>query len=342
MKWVGTGILIFITLLNWASPYLTRRDMLFGVTVPPEFRGTAEARRLIRRYQIQVLLFGLAAVMMGLLMPHNDSLNFRWIIPVLLFGLGSSVAFGQAHRFSRPHAVEASGIREVELLPGRRSLTESPWMLLTGPAIVVAGFVVAFSIPDQAGEIPLLAGWSMMVARWNAIDAAVDKPLSFALGACFGSLLPLLAFRFGTRRSPSGLTNYRRVMLRNIVLFNAAFAALAVWVMNAGALGREIDNVAFRAALAVIGVGLAAHVAYLLVLRRRENLEMLSIAGHRLGDRTPDELWLWGIFYHNPDDPALFVEARSGPGYTVNFGHFRAWLIVAGFLIAVTLPLIVK
>ena len=60
-------------------------------------------------------------------------------------------------------------------------------------------------------------------------------------------------------------------------------------------------------------------------------MSLVSAVGHSLGDRTPDELWLWGMFYHNPNDPALFVERRSRPGYTVNFWHIRAWLTMAGF-----------
>jgi uncharacterized membrane protein len=342
MKWIGTGAVLFITLASWSAPYLMRRDLLFGVTVLPGFSDTSDARRIARRYQIQVLLFGLAAVMMGLLMPHNDRLSIRWMIPVLLLGIGNSIAYGQAHTFSRAHAVQVSGVREVELVPRSRSLFESPLMLLAGPAIVALGFAFAFLKPDQAGEVPLLAGWAAMVARWNAINALVEKPLSFSLGAVLGSILPLLGFRFGTRRSPVGTINYRQVLLRNIILFNASFAALAVWAMGSGLFGRVVDQIEFRLALVLIGLGLAAHITYLLLLRRKENVALASATGHPLGDRTPDESWLWGMFYHNADDPALFVEARTGPGYTINFGHLRAWLIAAAFLSAPLLALLFR
>jgi uncharacterized membrane protein len=342
MKWIGTGILTLLTLASWSAPYLMRRDLLFGVTVPPEFRDTPAARSMVRLYQMRVLLCGLAVVMLGLLMPNNEHLGPRWVIPPLLFFVGSSIAFAQSHRASRAHTVPASGVREVELLPPARASAEYPPMLLAGPAILAAGFASAFLIPDPTGQIPLFAGGGAIIARWNAIDALVDKPFSFALGACIGSFVALVAFRFGTRRSPSGMTNYRRVMLRNIILFNAAFAAFAVWVVNMGAFGRMVDRIELRVGMAAIFAGLAAHLAYVLMLRRKENMALVSVVGHSLGDRTPDASWLWGMFYHNPDDPALFVEARTGPGYTVNFGHLRAWLMVAGFLFLLVLPFLLK
>jgi uncharacterized membrane protein len=42
-----------------------------------------------------------------------------------------------------------------------------------------------------------------------------------------------------------------------------------------------------------------------------------------------DACWKLGMFYFNPDDPALFVEKRIGIGYTVNFAHGASWIVLA-------------
>lgn len=39
------------------------------------------------------------------------------------------------------------------------------------------------------------------------------------------------------------------------------------------------------------------------------------------GNRKDKSFWKWGQFYHNPDDPALWVEKRGGGGYTLNMAH---------------------
>src|SRR5690349_4910313 len=54
--------------------------------------------------------------------------------------------------------------------------------------------------------------------------------------------------------------------------------------------------------------------------------------------RDDDRYWSGGIFYNNPDDPALFVPKRFGLGWTMNFGHPQARLVLIGMLL---LPLVV-
>jgi hypothetical protein len=58
----------------------------------------------------------------------------------------------------------------------------------------------------------------------------------------------------------------------------------------------------------------------------------------RTQEPPPDDGWK-GIFYSNPDDPALFVPKRFGIGYTLNFGNPWSWVVVALILAMVALPL---
>jgi len=60
--------------------------------------------------------------------------------------------------------------------------------------------------------------------------------------------------------------------------------------------------------------------------------------------RDDDRYWSAGVFYTNPDDPALFVPKCYGLGWTLNFGHPRAKLflitiVVVVLLLGVVLPL---
>ena len=51
--------------------------------------------------------------------------------------------------------------------------------------------------------------------------------------------------------------------------------------------------------------------------------------------RDDDQYWSGGIFYNNPDDPALFVPKRFGLGWTLNFGHPQARLVLIGVLVMI-------
>src|SRR5689334_2167769 len=61
-------VLVFVAALNLLMPALTRRDVLFGVTVAPDARSSAAGRAVIRGYRLGVLgLSVLSAVGLGLL-----------------------------------------------------------------------------------------------------------------------------------------------------------------------------------------------------------------------------------------------------------------------------------
>ena len=51
--------------------------------------------------------------------------------------------------------------------------------------------------------------------------------------------------------------------------------------------------------------------------------------------RDDDRYWYAGFFYNNPDDPALFVPKRFGLGWTLNFGHPQAKLVLIGVLVVI-------
>ena len=55
--------------------------------------------------------------------------------------------------------------------------------------------------------------------------------------------------------------------------------------------------------------------------------------------KPPPENGWKGIFYYNPNDPALFVPKRYGIGYTLNFGNPWSWVVLALILAMVALPI---
>lgn len=62
--------------------------------------------------------------------------------------------------------------------------------------------------------------------------------------------------------------------------------------------------------------------------------------------REDDRYWYGGFFYNNPDDPNLFVPKRFGLGWTLNFGHPQARLVLIGTLVVILvlslLPLLIS
>jgi uncharacterized membrane protein len=62
------------------------------------------------------------------------------------------------------------------------------------------------------------------------------------------------------------------------------------------------------------------------------------------GDGIPDQYWIMGSIYYNPNDPSLMVQKRIGIGFTFNFGHPAGKAIGIGLilliLVSIALPII--
>ncbi|MEV6925850.1 DUF5808 domain-containing protein [Dactylosporangium sp. NPDC051485] len=54
-----------------------------------------------------------------------------------------------------------------------------------------------------------------------------------------------------------------------------------------------------------------------------------------------DDRYWYGFIYANPDNPNLIVPKRLGLGWTVNFGHRRAWQAVFGVLAFIAVSIII-
>jgi uncharacterized membrane protein len=69
---------------------------------------------------------------------------------------------------------------------------------------------------------------------------------------------------------------------------------------------------------------------------QRSPTQTSTLADRRRTDAVfhdDDRYWYAGVFYNNPDDPVLFVPKRLGLGWTLNFGHPQAKLVLTGILL---------
>lgn len=58
----------------------------------------------------------------------------------------------------------------------------------------------------------------------------------------------------------------------------------------------------------------------------------------KTGARPADDKWK-GVFYCNPDDPAVLVPKRHGIGYTLNFGNPWSWVVLVMILLLAVTPI---
>lgn len=155
----------------------------------------------------------------------------------------------------------------------------------------------------------------------------------------------------------SARNRFRHAVLWTLLATECIPVGLTIWIsrlpLAARAPGQAPGAPAVGPLLALVGLFVAAATIVLARLGRdarqaaaREGAARRHLAGsaHPAGSVNPadqadsanpanagrdaDSCWKAGLFYVNPDDPALFVEKRIGIGYTLNFARPMSWLIL--------------
>jgi uncharacterized membrane protein len=335
--WELLFVLVLTGVLFAVMPRLTRPDVFFAVTVAPAFRQSAEGRRVVTNYRLGSLASSVVALaVLGL--TARSQLAAPWMALALLPQvLGTTLAFVTVRRHVLPHAVQPATTREAvvarrrDTIPGGWALQVMPFVLLAAAAVVLA-----MRWTDLPARIPVHWGLDGQADRWTERTVvSVFAPLAAAALLCGLMLALSVGLLRGRRVQAAGSAALREARFRRLTML-VLFAA--EMLIAAGASQVALVLVVQPASLArgltlLVGAGLAATVVLVVLLFRLgqggSGGQADSAPEAPVGDRTPDSAWKWGLIYVNAQDPAFLVEKRFGVGYTFNFGHPIAWLLLA-------------
>ena len=298
--------LVFILIggVQAALPAYGRRTIFFSVTVPEQFRKTADARSILRRFRRLILLWTLAAEVLGLATIYT---GIPLLLPaaILVLGAGAVAAYALARKQTRQFSVAPSAERTASLAVQSDGLRGSYLMLAAAVAPFIAAALFARS-------------------RWNQIPDTVALSTAFAVSGCVDAVFLLLALAIlhGSRRG-SPMRSVNLTVLIAFMLVNSVAPATSTalqWIEPS----EQFWGQAFS-------FGELLFLAGMVVWGLRQGSQF-----RESWDTTPDECWKLGQFYYNPQDLALLVEHRIGLGYSPNFARPLSWIaITALFLLPV-------
>jgi uncharacterized membrane protein len=310
-------------------PRFSRPDILFGVTVSEAFVAGA-GRTLVSRYRTTVWIGAAAALAIGLLLRAAG--NPGWGMPMTGvmggYSVFAHVTWQWARQKARAHAVPPSDVRVASLvtrdtsLPGGALFAAGPFAILLATALLL--YTYLDNVPD---------------------DPDTANPFGqLAFGAIFVTMMLTMAVTMARRSrqiavdgpAAAAEQRFRRVNVLGLVL-TAYAVAIVMSAITVGAIPAFGDTLSVRPWLVILP---------LMVFGFGVNYWMFRVGqgGHRAvapaarrevhGDGTPDHAWkVGGLYYVNPNDPAMWVENRFGLGYTLNFGNWRAWLLIIGMML---------
>jgi uncharacterized membrane protein len=324
----------------WKLPQWERPGLFFSVTVSPEFRSSAEGGKILRRYRTLAMVL----IAVGWALVIAGGAPRRWpllVLGIAWLGFGPLIAFQIAREQVMPHAAKAALIREAELAP-RAAHLPGGWLLQAGPFVILgAAATYLHAHWDQIPEIfPVHWGIDGQPNGWSGrTPMGVYGPL--IMGAAIVAGLSLITYgvlrEARVVRVPGGAPSHGRDFPHQVGYFLSGMEYFLAILVSFVALiplwgAPNIGLVLGSAIGLIVIVFVAAHHLNDVRAREVEPSKFQTESGV-FGDGTLDEHWKWGIFYYNPDDPALLVEKRFGVGYTLNFARSLAWIIMALTLI---------
>jgi uncharacterized membrane protein len=329
--------IVFLGVIYSLFPMFQKRNLYFGVTVSPEFRASDEGRRIAMVFRVVVWL-GVAVTLVVLWYARQlPSKVLSGFCPLLAVGV-ASVGWLWGWSAARRHAVRMDAVRTAPLLvdPEDEHLPGG-WLTAVGPFAMLScavGWMLAH-FDELPARYPVHWGASGQADRW--VEKSLPAVLApSAVGA--GVLVMLLGIALmilrGAKRGSGGESGDFGARHR---MANVRMLAVMLW-----ALGALFCVVALLPVLKIpsgpaMFVIMLSPVAVILLY----SVRLYSLSTEQTGgsDGMPEDCWKFGSIYYNPADPALMVEKRSGPGFTFNFGNRLSWVVLAGLLALIFVPL---
>lgn len=347
--WIFLVISLFLVGIQTAIPFLVKKTVIFGVTIPELFIKEEKLTIYKRRY-VQIVL-ALSTIIIGAytIWVLANSPTEEFIVlggTVIQFGIifiSMSLYFyfhGKVSQFKKEQKF-VENLKQVQVTDlSIRSQDEMlPWYVYLLPIIVSVGLIgytiLQYEILPQ--QIP--THWGIN----GEADAFTSKTLFSVITMPLMLLILQLMFlgtNFATKRSGIKLsatsTNASRIRQLSLRKYSSWFMFLTTVLMTMlfsyFQLTTIHPNLIFDKAMLAspfifLILILVGSIAFAIKVGRADK-QTFEEPESGITDLDEDGYWKGGLFYFNKSDPSIFVEKRFGVGWTMNFANPMGYLII--------------
>ncbi|GMK40900.1 membrane protein [Paenibacillus sp. CCS19] len=362
-QWIVSLIpFLLVAVALGATPYASLRTP-FGVAVPTDERNHPAIRAMRKSYALAVSAAAVVAALLVVLLSSTgviDNTNnlstsagsFNEAPPLL--GVGATlllllVGFAMFVTYHR----RMLALKEQEgwqkrmnnrYAAAQLSFHNGPvaygivWFIPHMIVIAACAFVAILSYDSLPAVIPTHFDWDGTVTdssakSWssvlslNLIQLVMTVIMVFVNWSIRWSRASLDPNK--PEQSAQAERKYRRSTSLFVLVLSFLLVLMMGWVQAVSLYeGKMAGSLVIVSMLPLIVAGVWM-VRLFRMNRERSQFDRIS--------RDQDRHWKLGSLYWNPEDPAIFIEKRSGIGWTMNWAKPSAWLVMFGPIILIVL-----
>lgn len=342
-------LILFMACMESAIPYLVKRSVIFGVSVPESHVRDKEFLRFKKTYSMIVAAVSAIALIFFFFWYNQTNPGEEMMVLI-----GTSIQFGiiilslALYFFYHGKTVQrkktekwGENVKQVKTadLSARVQDEMLPWSVFLLPMFITIGVLIytIMKYPVLPEQIPTHWGINGKPDAFTAKNpvSAIQMPLILLVMQAMMMAMNLSQKRSGIKVSAVNLkgTRTRQLALRKYsswftfvmsVLLTMLFSFFQLSTIHENLAG---DAVMFALPMVFMLIVLAGTIIFAVKVGTADN-KPADVQAEGIGDYDEDDYWKGGLFYFNKSDPSIFVEKRFGVGWTLNFANPIGYMII--------------
>ncbi|MGN7300443.1 DUF1648 domain-containing protein [Ferdinandcohnia sp. SAFN-114] len=342
-------IAVILAGIQIAVPFLVKRTVIFGITVPEKHINNEKLSSFKKKYSLLVSLLSLISLVSYAIWVLSSSASEEQTVligtviqfAIILFSFTLYFYFHGKTLQLKKKMKWGENTKQIQIadLSARAKDEMLPWYVFLVPILITVG-VIGYTIsqytllPDQ---IP--THWGIN----GEADAFTDKTPVSAVSSPLMLLVMqvmFLAIIISTKKSgiklsatATNASRLRQLTLRKYTSWLLFLTSILLTGMFSFFQLRTIHpdivdgTIVMAVPIIFLVITLGSTVAFALKVGRSDK-RSIDEAAAGITDYDDDKHWVGGLFYVNKNDPSIFVEKRFGVGWTINFGNPIGYLII--------------
>lgn len=350
----------FLAVLQMAIPFIVKRTVVFGVTVPVDEVRNEQLRQYKKLYAALTFCISIVALALYFIWSTNADPTDNQLIFTGLF-MPFVILFISMALYFYFHMKVTTLKREKKWFKDRKQVRVSelnvrtkdemlPWIAYVVPMVITVGLVVFTllnynSFPDQIPTHWGPDGKPDSFTDKTYISALTLPVVLLVMNAMFLGINELTR-NSGIKLSAGNVkaSRIRQLRLRKYtswllffisILISMLFTFLQFTTLYENSVS---DLLIITVPLAFSAFVLIGTVILAVKVGKKDSdldVEIIIEESQEVINADDDQYWKGGLIYFNPDDPSIFVEKRFGVGWTLNFARPMGYIILIGPLLII-------